>query len=212
QDEKMRARFAGKPEMVMTYFRGVAEEVRELLSRMGAHSLDEIIGAADRLAPRNPQAERALGRLLASTPEPPLQVSSSPEGPTGVHQELSRLIEKVDEPAAEPCVFTIANSDRSIGAHFSGELLRRGGPARLETAPIECEFRGVAGQSFGAFLVSGIHFGLLGEANDYVGKGLSGGTISISAGYEASCRGDVLAGNTVLYGATSGKLYIAGRV
>jgi glutamate synthase domain-containing protein 2/glutamate synthase domain-containing protein 1/glutamate synthase domain-containing protein 3 len=211
QDEKMRARFAGKPEMVMTYFRGVAEEVRELLSRMGAHSLDEIIGTADRLAPRNPQAERAIGRLLAPTPEPPVQVFSSPEGPTGVHQELSRLIEKLDEPVAEPRVFAIANSDRSIGAHFSGELLRQRGSAKPEAATIECEFRGIAGQSFGAFLVSGVHFRLLGEANDYVGKGLSGGTISISAGYEASRRGDVLAGNTVLYGATSGKLYIAGH-
>ncbi len=76
---------------------------------------------------------------------------------------------------------------------------------------IDCEFNGVAGQSFGAFLISGLRFRLHGEANDYVGKGLSGGTISISAGADAARRGDVLAGNTVLYGATSGELYVAGR-
>ena len=82
----------------------------------------------------------------------------------------------------------------------------------MEGKSIRCEFRGSAGQSFGAFLVPGIRFRLMGDANDYVGKGLSGGTIAITAGAAASKRGDVLAGNTVLYGATSGKLFIAGRV
>ena len=108
-------------------------------------------------------------------------------------------------------MLSIANSDRTVGAHLSGQILRRTSFDGLRDEVIDCEFRGVAGQSFGAFLISGLRFRLRGEANDYVGKSLSGGTIAIGAGAEASRRGDVLAGNTVLYGATSGELYIAGR-
>src|SRR6202051_2015517 len=106
---------------------------------------------------------------------------------------------------------TIQNSDRSVGAGMSGELMRRDKTGHRAHGEIVHEYRGSAGQSFGAFLVEGMTLRLRGEANDYVGKGLSGGTISISAGSAASRRGDVLAGNTVLYGATSGQLYLAGR-
>jgi glutamate synthase domain-containing protein 3 len=105
----------------------------------------------------------------------------------------------------------IQNSDRSVGAGLSGELMRRKKNGRVGDAAISQEFRGAAGQSFGAFLAEGVTVKLTGEANDYVGKGLSGGTIAITAGPSASRRGDVLAGNTVLYGATSGQLFIAGR-
>jgi glutamate synthase domain-containing protein 3 len=105
----------------------------------------------------------------------------------------------------------IQNSDRSVGAGLSGELMRRKKNGHAADATISQEFRGTAGQSFGAFLAEGVSVKLNGEANDYVGKGLSGGTIAISAGLSASRRGDVLAGNTVLYGATSGQLFIAGR-
>src|SRR3989442_10111879 len=90
-------------------------------------------------------------------------------------------------------------------------MLRRAGTTSLGTGELDCEFRGAAGQSFGAFPISGVNFRLLGQSNDYVGKGLSGGTIAITAGPRASSRGDVLVGNTVLYGATSGELYVAGR-
>src|SRR5476649_2382546 len=112
--------------------------------------------------------------------------------------------------------FTITNADRSIGAELSGELSRRygaimGRSGLSRSAPLQLRFNGVAGQSFGAFLTSGVSFQLQGEANDYVGKGLSGGTISIDCGASASLRRDVLAGNTVLYGATSGELYVSGR-
>src|SRR5207253_5915343 len=102
-------------------------------------------------------------------------------------------------------------SDRAIGAHLSGEMLRHMG-ARSRSGPLKYECIGSAGQTFGGFLIKDFNFRLVGEANDYVGKSLSGGTIAITAGEEASLRGDVLAGNTVLYGATSGELYIAGRV
>jgi glutamate synthase domain-containing protein 3 len=102
----------------------------------------------------------------------------------------------------------ITNADRAVGTHLSGETLRQ----RTEiSTPVEYDFVGEAGQSFGAFLIHGLTLRLFGEANDYVGKGLSGGNIAITAGEEASLRGDVLAGNTVLYGATSGELYISGR-
>jgi glutamate synthase domain-containing protein 3 len=110
----------------------------------------------------------------------------------------------------------IQNSDRSVGAGMSGELMRRCRPGnQSQNRPLAeemiKEFHGCAGQSFGAFLADGITLALSGEANDYVGKGLSGGTIAISASSAASRRGDVLAGNTVLYGATSGQLFVAGR-
>jgi len=104
----------------------------------------------------------------------------------------------------------IHNYHRSIGAHFSGERMNR----RLQGQEVPAttrEFQGTAGQSFGAFLSSGLSLKLSGEANDYVGKGLSGGTIVIRAGHNASKRGDVLVGNTVLYGATSGQLFVAGQ-
>lgn len=112
----------------------------------------------------------------------------------------------------------LTNADRSTGAVLSGELLRsgpvaQGGPNGVgaPARDLQCRFHGAAGQSFGAFLIPGLRFHLQGEANDYVGKGLSGGEIVISAGPAASARGDVLAGNTILYGATAGRLAIAGR-
>lgn len=131
-------------------------------------------------------------------------------------------------PAGEPFAFhrQLTNADRSTGAALAGELLRGntgfstaapagpgGQPAWTGPSPrLRCHFHGAAGQSFGAFLIAGLHFHLQGEANDYVGKGLSGGEIVVTAGGAASARGDVLAGNTVLYGATAGRLAIAGRV
>ncbi len=211
QDEKYRARFNGKPEMVMTYFRGVAAEVRERLSQLGATSLNEIVGAAQKLKPRTPEAAHALGELLAPIAESETQSKGMLVDGKGVHHELSRVMGQNKSKLVKPLELAIANSDRSVGAHLSGQILRRTGYAGLGDESIDCEFRGAAGQSFGAFLISGVNFRLQGEANDYVGKSLSGGTIAITSGEEASQRGDVLAGNTVLYGATSGELYIAGR-
>lgn len=129
-------------------------------------------------------------------------------------------------PAGAPIEFhrQLTNADRSTGAALAGELLRgnagfsaafagrSGQPEPAAPSPrVRCRFHGAAGQSFGAFLIAGLHFHLQGEANDYVGKGLSGGEIVITAGRAASARGDVLAGNTVLYGATAGRLAVAGR-
>ncbi|HEV2205512.1 MAG TPA: glutamate synthase-related protein, partial [Candidatus Acidoferrales bacterium] len=226
QDETMRTRFTGSPEMVMAYFRGVAGEVRERLAALGARSLDEIVGAVHLLKPRGPHcvASSAVDALLDTAPQPPARISEASPDAVGVHGELIRrfsaflsdvaqleLLSSATPRAPRRMVFSIANSDRAVGAHLSGQILRATSFDGLNEHIVDCEFRGAAGQSFGAFLISGLRFRLRGEANDYVGKGLSGGTIAVSAGAAASRRRDVLAGNTVLYGATSGELYIAGR-
>ena len=205
QDEKLRMRFTGKPEMVESYFRAVAGEVRTLLAAMGARSIDAIIGAVNRLQPSDRQAGRAVAELLGPAMTSPQTMCR--RDPDGMLQlALKRAFDERDI-SRSPC-FQITNADRAVGAHLSGEILRR---RSLVIAPIDYDFIGTAGQSFGAFLIPGINLRLFGEANDYAGKGLSGGNIAITAGKEASLRGDVLAGNTVLYGATSGELYIAGQ-
>ncbi|HSK46293.1 MAG TPA: glutamate synthase large subunit [Candidatus Binatia bacterium] len=207
QDETLRTRFTGRPEMVKNYFRAVAAEVRALLSCMGFSSIDEITGRTELLYPRTLGSYRWIRGLLPPTGRVPFAAK-----PSGATRDLSRqLLELSRGPGhAVPPVLPIVNADRSIGAEFTGERLRRQTPA-ASSLPIEIHFSGTAGQSFGAFLGAGIDFHLNGAANDYVGKGLSGGTIAIAAGNGASRRGDVLAGNTVLYGATSGELYIAGQ-
>src|SRR5947208_684615 len=199
------ARFQGKPEMVVAYFRALAEEVRNRLAQLGVRSLRELTGWYDRLGARSgmdpflvvPISE---SNRVAPQQEPGLHVTALEDS---THFDATLAMQSV--PRA------IQNSDRSVGAGLSGELMRRKKNGRAPDATISQEFCGTAGQSFGAFLAEGVTVKLTGEANDYVGKGLSGGTIAISAGPAASRRGDVLAGNTVLYGATSGQLYIAGR-
>ncbi len=207
QDEVLRTRFTGRPEMVKDYFRGVAAEIRVLLGRLGVHSLGEIVGRTDLLQPRTKSASRWIDGLL----QPTERVSSTARRGKPRRALSQRLLEvsSLSRRTAPP-IFPIVNADRSIGAELTGERLRRPKTTQANS-PLEIHFRGTAGQSFGAFLGAGIKFHLNGAANDYVGKGLSGGTIAIAAGNLASRRGDVLAGNTVLYGATSGELYIAGQ-
>jgi glutamate synthase domain-containing protein 2/glutamate synthase domain-containing protein 1/glutamate synthase domain-containing protein 3 len=205
QDETLRMRFNGKPEMVIAYFRSLGEEVRQRLAQLGVRSLGELRGWYDRLGTRSgmdafmvvPVSE---GRRVA-TQQVPVDHTFSLEDSLHFGNSLGEL--------AEPR--PIHNSDRSVGTNLSGELMRRRSRNPSTGEEIVQAFHGSAGQSFGAFLADGVTLHLSGEANDYVGKGQSGGTISIAAGSAASRRGDVLAGNTVLYGATSGQLYIAGR-
>ncbi len=211
QDENLRARFTGNPEMVETFFRALAGDVRQLLAGMGAGSIDEILGAVDRLRPRSPEAEHSVTSLLQPVLDPPAQFPCPHEDSSALHVELNRVVDHLESLSTRPYRFSITSEDRAVGAHFSGEVLRRMGPSALEMSGVDCEFSGIAGQSFGAFLISGANFRLTGEANDYVGKGLCGGSIAITAQAEASERGDVLVGNTVLYGATSGELFVAGR-
>jgi glutamate synthase (ferredoxin) len=219
QDEKLRARFTGNPEMVMAYFRGVAGEVRERMAALGIHSLADVVGSVERLRPRNESASHSVAALLQPSTNASLQSANDlpleihlPETAKDIRRKLLRGVDGLNSFPFVHHSLSISNSDRSVGAHLSGHILRRTNFDGLKGKSIRCEFRGSAGQSFGAFLVPGIRFRLVGDANDYVGKGLSGGTIAITAGAAASKRGDVLAGNTVLYGATSGKLFIAGRV
>lgn len=215
QDETLRARFAGSPEMVETFFRALASDVRQLLAEMGAGSIEEILGAVDRLRPRSSDAEPSVASLLQPIANAPAQFPCPHEDSSALHVELNRVVDDLESLSMRPYRFAITNEDRAVGAHLSGEILRRIKPSfgfsNLGMGGVDCEFVGTAGQSFGAFLISGANFRLTGEANDYVGKGLCGGSIAITAQAEASQRGDVLAGNTVLYGATSGELFIAGR-
>ncbi len=215
QDETLRARFAGNPDMVETFFRALAADVRQLLAGMGAGSIDEILGAVDRLRPRSAEAEQSVASLLQPILDSPAQFPCPHEDSSALHVELNRVVDDLESLSTRPYRFEITSEDRAVGAHFSGEVLRRLGSSfgrsTLEMAGVDCEFFGTAGQSFGAFLISGANFRLTGEANDYVGKGLCGGSIAVTAQAEASARGDVLVGNTVLYGATSGELFVAGR-
>jgi glutamate synthase (ferredoxin) len=232
QDESLRTRFSGNPEMVMAYFQAMAAEVRLLLATLlGARSLEEIVGKTEWLKPRDtrflnhksqheecgwiqellqPVAGSAGIRLIHQEHVHQERVHREhKEKKRGLARRLAGLLD--GKTAARETAFPITNADLSVGAHLSGEMVRQWGTLTGDFPPAEFEFQGVSGQSFGAFLVRGINFRLLGEANDYVGKSLSGGSIVISAGRKASRRGDVLAGNTILYGATSGELYIAGR-
>src|SRR5579871_1655272 len=207
QDETLRMRFNGKPEMVVAYFRALGEEVRSKLAELGAHSLSELKGAYDCLRPRSVN--------YAETPALALESDMSfrivPRQAPGLHAALgdTPVMPAMDFAASGPQ--QIRNSDRSVGAGLSGERMRLRAQGSGAGENSVHEFVGAAGQSFGAFVCNGMTLKLTGEANDYVGKGLSGGTISISSGPSASRRGDVLVGNTVLYGATSGQLFVAGR-
>jgi glutamate synthase domain-containing protein 2/glutamate synthase domain-containing protein 1/glutamate synthase domain-containing protein 3 len=205
QDETLRMRFNGKPEMVVAYFRSLGEEVRQKMAQLGVRSLGELRGWYDRLGTRSgmdafmvvPVSE---ARRVA-TQQVPVDHSIAPEDLLHFGNVLGEFAE------ARP----IHNSDRSVGTNLSGELMRRRSHTESAGEEITQAFHGSAGQSFGAFLAEGVTLKLSGEANDYVGKGQSGGTIAIAVGSAASRRGDVLVGNTVLYGATSGQLYVAGR-
>jgi glutamate synthase (ferredoxin) len=207
QVESLRTRFAGRPDMVKEYFRAVAAETRVLLGGLGVHSLTEIVGRAELLSPRTKESYPWTRGLL----QPTTRVTEAPQRRKPRRELSERLLEITNfaGPARLP-ILTIVNADRSIGAELAGERVRRE-KSKQANPPLEVHFRGTAGQSFGAFLTPDVQFHLNGAANDYVAKGLSGGTIVIACGGEASRRGDVLAGNTVLYGATSGELYIAGR-
>src|SRR5882672_10781033 len=209
QDEKLRTKFQGKPEMVVAYFQALAEEVRKKMAELGVRSLGELRGWYDRLGTRSGMDAFLVVPISEARRVAPQQVPTDHSAALEDSLHFSSAIASQSE--AQP----IHNSDRSVGTGLSGEIMRRRaqdcGSVHRNEQEFTQAFTGSAGQSFGAFLADGVTLKLAGEANDYVGKGLSGGTIAIAAGPAASRRGDVLAGNTVLYGATSGQLFIAGR-
>ena len=225
QDEKLRARFMGKADYVVNFFTFLAEHVREYLSEMGVHSLKEIIGRTDLIEvhaadPNTKQGTIDFSRLLAQ-PETDKALYWDRGAFTKVEGVKDEEIIKASKVAIEEgeevnLDFAIKNTDRAVGTMLSGLIAKKYGEAGLADSTINIKFKGSAGQSFGAFAVKGVNLKLEGEANDYFGKGLSGGRISILPPARSSKdfvpEDNIIAGNTGLYGATTGELYVNGRV
>jgi glutamate synthase (NADPH/NADH) large chain len=221
QDPVLRARYTGEPEQVETFMRFIAAEVREHLAALGARSLDDVIGHPEHLAPRrgvdHPKARRVdLGRLL-HRPRPARHGSLTTQD-GGVEASLdARVLLPACAPALDAgrpvhLALPIHNTDRAVGTLVGSEVTRRHGAAGLPEGTIDLRFTGSAGQSFGAFLPRGITLRLAGDANDYLGKGLSGGRI-VAAPQDASpfaAEAQVIAGNVACYGATSGEVFLRG--
>jgi glutamate synthase (ferredoxin) len=204
QRPELRAKFAGTPEMVIRYLINVAEDVRRHLAALGLESFDDAVGRTDLLTTRDAPDGRAqtidLGPLLKS-PRGRFEHVAVPRAAGG------ELGERIADGAIASGPISISNRDRAVGAYLAGERARRatGAPTSIR----RLRFEGSAGQSFGAFLSEGIEFELKGEANDYVGKSMSGGRLIVRP--PANDAGDpCLIGNTVLYGATGGELFCAG--
>ncbi|CAM3478546.1 glutamate synthase large subunit [Stackebrandtia soli] len=224
QNPVLRKRFTGKPEFVENFFTYIAQEVREHLAALGLRSLDEAIGHVELLRARSDSPTAKTARIDLSAV---LWREAVPDGTAlrRTHAQRddiagtlgARLID-IAEPTLrrrEPTTVTldIANTDRSVGTLLGAAVTRAFGES-LEPGTIDVTLRGTAGQSLGAFLPSGISLRLIGDANDYVGKGLSGGRISLRPDERApfAAESNIIAGNTILYGATSGELYCRGTV
>ncbi len=222
QSPHLRERFKGKPEMVIEFFMSVAEDVRAILSRLGFRSLDSIIGRSDLLIEKT---DKQLPKEVNLDLSPVLAL------PAGARQRRYEATQKGEASAslsdhilwdaqraiskARPVVlsYEIKNTDRTVGARVAGEIAERFGNAGLPEGTIDLNFQGTAGQSFGAFNIAGMRLTLIGEANDYVGKGMSGGEIIVRPFPESRFEwsNNSIIGNTVMYGATGGALFAAGR-
>jgi len=225
QREDLRAKFIGTPEMVVNFFLGVAEEVREILAQLGFRSLDEIVGRVDllqrALVNEDPRAHLvSLDRIL-SEPDPtrsrPIK-RVQPRNDRPGDQPLDDLIlAEIGEAIASGTPvrreYRITNQNRAVGARIAGEIAYRYGDEGLPPGTVELHFYGSAGQSFGAFTHRGMQLLLTGEANDYVAKGMGGGEVAVRPfpGSRIATHENTIAGNTVLYGATGGSLFLAGR-
>lgn len=213
QREDLRAKFTGTPAMLVNYLTLVAEEVRELLAQLGFTRFEDVIGRAD-LLESVPNAPLEMERLLVALP---VYAGSQPLVGPPSSLVTEQLVRESEQALRGECSVltqhTIANGDRTIGASLAGEIARRYGNTGLPGVSVTSIFHGSAGQSFGAFSVPGMNFLLYGEANDYVGKGMTGGQIVIAPPQEAgfAAHQNVILGNTVLYGATGGQLFVAGR-
>lgn len=225
QNPELRKRFLGRSEYVINFFRFLAQEIRETLAEIGVRSIDEIIGRSDllRVKPdlQTPKTSHLdLSRIIYFPTEAANNaIINVTKQQHDIDKVLDRELISRSYPAIESKMpveldFPICNTDRSVGAMLSGVIAKKYGDAGLPDNTITCAFRGSAGQSFGAFLAHGISFRLEGDANDYVGKGLSGGKIVIvpPTGSPFAPQDNIIAGNTILYGATAGEVYINGRV
>ncbi|TAM43038.1 MAG: glutamate synthase subunit alpha [Rhodanobacter sp.] len=223
QDPVLRKKFSGKPEHVVNYFFFVAEEARQIMAQLGIRRFDELVGRADLLDTRQSIAHwKARGLDFSRVfhrPDVPAEVARRhlTAQDHGLDKALDHnLIEKA-RPALErrektSFIVSVRNLNRTVGAMLSGEVALRYGHAGMPDDTIHIQMDGVAGQSFGAFLARGITLDLVGEANDYVGKGLSGGRIIVRSPNDFHGFGPehIIAGNTVLYGATEGEAYFNG--
>jgi glutamate synthase (NADPH/NADH) large chain len=223
QDPLLRARFRGKADHVINFFTFLAMEVRELLAEMGYRKMDEIIGRADLLT-RNPEVGNwKTAKLDLSSinyfPEEaktvPLRFTTPQEHKIDmvIDRELIALAAPALEKGEKVSISkAIRNTDRTVGAMLSGKISEKYGADGLPDATITCSFKGSAGQSFGAFLAKGVELRLEGDSNDYLGKGLSGGRIIVVPPLNSrfAPEENIIIGNTVLYGATSGELFVNG--
>ncbi|MDR7234629.1 glutamate synthase large subunit [Agrococcus sp. BE272] len=224
QNPVLRQRFTGKPEFVVQFFEFIAQEVREILASLGLRTLDEAVGRGDLL-----QVDRAVahwkadGLDLAPVLAQPDGAHGAPRRTTAQDHELdeqldSRLLAQleraIDAGERLELDLEIANTDRAVGTMLGNAVTLRAGARGLEPGTVDLTLRGSAGQSLGAFVPRGIALRLIGDANDYVGKGLSGGLITVRPPEDAAlvAEENVIAGNVIGYGATSGELYLRGIV
>ena len=225
QDPELRKRFHGRHEYLVNFFTFLAEEVREYLAELGFTKLDDIVGRTDLIERKhitsNSKYELVDLSKLTCMPsdgsELPIHHTAKELHQIGEVKDntiIAQAKEAIENGKEISLEYTIANTDRSVGAMLSGTIAKKYGAAGLPEHTLNVKFKGSAGQSFGAFLTSGVNFKLEGEANDYLGKGLSGGRISVLPPMRSTfvAEENTIAGNTLLYGATSGEVYINGRV
>jgi glutamate synthase (NADPH/NADH) large chain len=225
QNPELRKRFTGRPEFVVTFFEFLAEQVRGYLAELGFRSIDEAVGHAELLDTRRAEDHwKAAGLDLS----PVLKVPELPEGAPrrAVREQEHGLDVALDQTLVQLCEgalldarpvrleLPVRNVNRTVGTMLGSMVTRRFGGEGLPDGTIDLTFTGSAGQSFGAFLPRGVTMRLLGDANDYVGKGLSGGRIVVRPAEEATfaAEDNVIAGNVIGYGATSGEIFLRGRV
>lgn len=219
QDKKLRERFKGRVEDVMAYFTAVAQEVREILAGMGKKSLDEIIANSDLLSPvltdRHPTSkcitESLIEKYPSATPKKCIWLRNDNPAPSMNDILLKDLLPYIEKAEPVEKEYRIRNVDRSIPLKLNYHISLRHREEGLPPDTIRLTFRGVAGQSFGAFNHKGLSLTLIGDANDYAGKGMFGGKIIIRPGDMRDSHLNVIIGNTVLYGATGGEFYAAGK-
>lgn len=222
QNQELRKRFRGRSEYLVNFFKFLAQEVREYLAEIGVERLDDIIGRTDLIVRKPDDGIRkhqliSFDKLLARVDNEAAirHVTDQQHGIDHVKdvEMLHAAAEAVENQKEISLEYTIANTDRACGAMLSGTIASKYGEKGLPEHTLNVKFKGSAGQSFGAFLVSGVNFKLEGEANDYLGKGLSGGRIAVLPPVRSNFEAEknTIAGNTLLYGATSGEVYINGR-
>lgn len=223
QDEKLRKHFLGKSQYLVNYYMFLAQEIREYLAEMGFKKFDDIIGRVDLIdidesKMTKKTANLDLSRLLQviSTDSPLHKVSNQLHNIYGVldREIIESTRYSVEHKQPISLTYPIVNTNRAVGAMLSGSIAKKYGSEGLPEDTVNITFKGSAGQSFGAFLTNGVSLRLEGEANDYMGKGLSGGTIALYPPHRSQyvSSENIIAGNTLLYGATSGKVYISGCV